>query len=43
MTKHVSDGITHAQPTIYKCKLCGTKLTQEQYDNTECEDFKDEE
>ena len=36
--KHKSDGITHSQPQIYKCKVCEQRLTSEQYHDTDCPD-----
>lgn len=39
MTKHESDGVTYSYPKIFKCKLCGARLSKEEFIDTECEDF----
>ena len=37
-THHVSNGMTHAEPYIYRCKKCNKRYTREQKENGFCED-----
>ena len=40
--KHISDGISYAGEKKWKCKVCGKRLTREEFTDGECEGAKDE-